>query len=71
MLVGPVSHVTCDLDTQRRIQEGRRDAAIRAALGRPRRTLRDRLLRRAGARSDVDAAALPPAAEDLLHALRY
>ena len=71
MLVGPVSHVTCDLDTQRRIQEARRDAAIRAALGRPRCTLRDRLLRRAGARSDVDSAALLPAGEDLLHALRY
>ena len=71
MLVGPVSHVTCDLETQRRIQEGRREATLRAALGRPRRTLRDRLLRRPGAPSAVDAAALLPAGEDLLHALRY
>ena len=71
MFVGPVTHVTCDLDTQRRIQEARRDAALAAALGRPRRSLVDRVLGRPPGPSAVDARALRPSGEDLSHALRY
>jgi hypothetical protein len=71
MFVGPVTHVTCDLDTQRRIQDARRDAAIGAALGSSRRRLLDRLLGRPSRPSSVDAVALLPRGEDLAHALRY
>ena len=71
MFVGPVTHVTCDLDTQRRIQEARRDAAVGAALGRPRRSVIGRLLGRPAGPSAVDTRALRPSGEDLSHALRY
>jgi hypothetical protein len=71
MFVGPVSHVTCDLDTQRRIQEACRDAALNAALGCRRRSLFDRLLRRPAVRSGFDQSALRPPGEDIRHALRY
>jgi hypothetical protein len=70
-LVGPVSHVTFDLDTQRRIQDARRDGALEAALGRRRRGLIDRLLRRPAAPSGFDPGALRPPGEDIQHALRY
>jgi hypothetical protein len=71
MFVGPVTHVTCDLDTQRRIHDARRDAALGAALGSSRRRLLDRLRRRPARPSSVDAVALRPLGEDLAQALRY
>jgi len=71
MFVGPVTHVTCDLDTQRRIHDARRDAALGAALGSSRRRLLDRLRRRPARPSSVDAVALRPPGEDLAQALRY
>ncbi len=43
MFVGPVTHGACDLSTQQRILAERRDAAVRAALGRRRRSLRERV----------------------------
>ncbi len=71
MFVGPVSHVTCDLDSQRRIQDACRDAALNAALGYPRRGVINRLRRRPAVRSGFDQSALRPPGEDIRHALRY
>lgn len=73
MFVGPVTHVACDLSTQQRILAARRDAAVRAALGGRRRSLRDRVLRRDRdpAPAVADARVLAERGEDVWHALRY
>lgn len=72
MFVGPVTHVVCDLSTQQRILAARRDAAVRAALGRRRRSLRERVLRRLDpAPAAADARVLADGGEDVWHALRY
>jgi hypothetical protein len=69
MFVGPVTHVTCDLNTQKRILDARRDSAVRAALGG--RTWLDRLLGRRARPSAVEGSALRAATEDVWHSLRY
>jgi hypothetical protein len=71
MFVGPVTHVPCDLNTQRAIMDARRDRAARVALGIARRSPLDRLLRRRRTGEVVDPAALVHRGEDVAHALRY
>jgi hypothetical protein len=71
VFVGPVTHVACDLITQQKIHDARRDAAAKAATRRSRPSLLHRLLRRPSAPRVIDVSALAHHGEDVWHSLRY
>jgi hypothetical protein len=71
MFVGPVTHVACDLITQQKIRDARRDAAAKAATRGTRRSFWDRVRRRPAAPRVVDPFALTRHDEDVWHSLRY
>jgi hypothetical protein len=67
-----IGHPTCDLDLQRRIRQTRRDMVAKA-VGRRKRSLLDRLLRRTPMEPPVhmDADALRDRGDDVWKSLRF
>jgi hypothetical protein len=67
-----IGHPTCDLDLQRRIRQTRRDMVAKA-VGRRKRSLLDRLLRRTPTEPPVhmDGDALRDRGDDVWKSLRF
>ncbi|MFB3738083.1 MAG: hypothetical protein ACE14W_03855 [Candidatus Velamenicoccus archaeovorus] len=72
--MGPqITHMPCDLEQQQRRHEARRDSVARAAARRlGKRSLRDRLLRRASEPPELGAEDVrTDEAEDVFHGFRF